>query len=133
MASDDHVDSAASARPVPSADPTVIGADVAHLTWKSVLLVVQALGTMALLAWVAVQFESVRRVISRARPIESGPIAASLRQWVLHLRCRALRACSCHPTLPARWRPAPGGRPLCCRKPPRIFRRANWMPSWFTN
>jgi beta-lactamase regulating signal transducer with metallopeptidase domain len=78
MAGDDHVEFAASARPVPNADPAASGADATHLSWKSLLLAMQALGTMALLAWVAVQFASVRRIISRARPIESGPIAASL-------------------------------------------------------
>ena len=60
------------------ADPPAIGADVAHLSWKSVLLSVQAIGTLVLLGWIAVQFSAVRRIVSRARPIGSGPIAESL-------------------------------------------------------
>jgi beta-lactamase regulating signal transducer with metallopeptidase domain len=89
VASADRLGSAKFTEPVTSANPTAIavaphtsasGVETAQLTWKSVLLAVYAIGATALLAWLAVQFGSVRRIISRARPVESGPIAESLRR-----------------------------------------------------
>ncbi len=88
-ASADHLGSAKFTEPVTSANPTAIavaphtsasGVETAQLTWKSVLLAVYAIGATALLAWLAVQFGSVRRIISRTRPVESGPVAESLRR-----------------------------------------------------
>jgi beta-lactamase regulating signal transducer with metallopeptidase domain len=50
------------------------------LMWKRLLLAIHVLGTISVLAWVAVQFGSVRRIIARSRSIACGPIADSVRR-----------------------------------------------------
>ncbi len=50
------------------------------LMWKRLLLAIHVLGTISVLAWVAVQFGSVRRIIARSRSVVCGPIADSVRR-----------------------------------------------------
>ena len=64
--------------------PSSLSVDSPSLTWKSLLLGLHLLGTAVVFVWVAVQFRSVRRIISRSRSISSGPIAESLGR--IHVR-----------------------------------------------
>jgi len=50
------------------------------LMWKRLLLAIHVLGTISVLAWVAVQCGSVRRIIARSRSVACGPIADSVRR-----------------------------------------------------
>jgi beta-lactamase regulating signal transducer with metallopeptidase domain len=63
-------------------------------SWKSLLMILHLGGVVAILAWVAIEFRSIRRILAHARNVEDGPIRESLErvrgQFGLGRRARVL-------------------------------------------
>jgi beta-lactamase regulating signal transducer with metallopeptidase domain/peroxiredoxin len=73
----------------PDTTPNVLSSfEACPLSWKSLLLGLNLLGTFGILCWIAAQARTVRKIVARSRSVSAGPIAGPIAESLQRVNAR---------------------------------------------